>query len=242
VRAKQTKIFSHHCGRTLVLDDPNKRIGIPAWSPDGEWFAYVGISGLFIMREDGGDKRQIADGPIHDPGWSPDAEWLIFSREIQTSPTQTKGQIFVVRPDSTEQHELTSTQYRDFAPYWLPDGNSIIFGSGRGSKFFNTYYQLWLSDSHIAPLRDEFNQWATNNRIEWSSDGNRVVFNTSGGYNVDVFRITVDGSQRIWLTDNVAEDMFPSWSPPISLDWRVSINTLAGCALLLVWIASAVRR
>lgn len=68
----------------------------PSWSPDGEWLAYTGLDGLYIVRADGTEQQQVleycarcqetpsgqewSDWPPL-PEWSPDGKWLVYHRE-----------------------------------------------------------------------------------------------------------------------------------------------------------------
>ncbi|MBW8753782.1 MAG: PD40 domain-containing protein [Sphingomonadales bacterium] len=57
----------------------------PAWSPDGKWIAYVGVSGeqsdIFLVSGDGGSPRPITHDPAvqQSPVWSPDGHYLYFT-------------------------------------------------------------------------------------------------------------------------------------------------------------------
>lgn len=79
--------------------DPRVAIGVPVWSPDGKYIAYVkrSLTGwnvdLWLMNPDGSNSRKISDGGGW-ACWSPDSRWLYFSppgqngfRIEKTSPT-----------------------------------------------------------------------------------------------------------------------------------------------------------
>ncbi len=84
-----------------------------AWSPDGQWIAYVASDGIRAVHPDGTGGTLIV--PSSDsarprsPAWSPDGEWLAFFQE---------GDLWIVRKDGTEQRRLTSGPATDSSPSW----------------------------------------------------------------------------------------------------------------------------
>jgi Tol biopolymer transport system component len=68
-------------GEETQLDIPQPDPGLPRWSPDGRWIAYVAIvnSNFDIYITDGNEVRQITDHPLFDssPAWMPvvDRQW-----------------------------------------------------------------------------------------------------------------------------------------------------------------------
>jgi len=72
----------------------------PTWSPDGEWLAYTGYDGIYIVRWNGQERRRVVACPTQEamddiwdwtgparwwkwpprPDWSPDGQWLIYHR------------------------------------------------------------------------------------------------------------------------------------------------------------------
>ncbi|HXP16662.1 MAG TPA: protein kinase [Terriglobales bacterium] len=64
--------------------DPQVTIGVPVWSPDGKYIAYVkrGLNAwnvdLWLMNPDGSNAHKVSDGGGW-ACWSPDSRWLYFA-------------------------------------------------------------------------------------------------------------------------------------------------------------------
>ena len=90
-------------GRQLTFEqDPHVALGVPVWSPDGKYIAYVnrGTSGWnvdqWVVNTDGTNAHKISDGGGW-ACWSPDGKWLYVS------PPTTKGfRIDRIHPDGTD--------------------------------------------------------------------------------------------------------------------------------------------
>jgi dipeptidyl aminopeptidase/acylaminoacyl peptidase len=113
----------------------------------------------------------------------------------------------------TSQREVIGSTFWDGDPDYSPDGQKIVFTSGRSGGF-----GIWISNS------DGSNPWLLfdggpylTGTPRWSPDGRQIVFDSrsstpgSGG-NPDIFVISADGGQPRQLTTDPAEDVAPSWS------------------------------
>jgi eukaryotic-like serine/threonine-protein kinase len=77
--------------------DANVALGVPIWSPDGQWIAFVssrGNSGLgfgiWLVNPDGGNLRQLAERGLG-AGWSPDGRWVYYAAPGGTYKMSTGG-------------------------------------------------------------------------------------------------------------------------------------------------------
>jgi Tol biopolymer transport system component len=89
-------------------DDPTVALGVPIWSPDGRWIAYVSsrgnsgfVFGIWIVRPDGSDARQLVPRGLG-AAWSPDSKDVYF---VETAHSPLKkiaiagGDPVIVRPE-----------------------------------------------------------------------------------------------------------------------------------------------
>jgi Tol biopolymer transport system component len=65
--------------------DPNVALGVPIWSPDGKWIAFVssrgntGLAfGVWLVSPDGGNLRNLAARGLGIT-WAPDAQWVYYA-------------------------------------------------------------------------------------------------------------------------------------------------------------------
>ena len=193
-----------------------------AWSPDGKkiayWQDYVGI--IYVMNADGSNQKPLTNGAAFDlePSWSPDGSKIVFSsyRDGQT-------EIYVMDPDGSNQTRLTNDVVNyDEEPVWSPDGSRIAFTKYLGCIDFGVgifcegaQIMLMQADGSNLTYLTGGNDLAWSSFSTWSPDGTQLAF--EGNVVGEVYAIRADGSGLVDLTNNDADDFFPSWGPVASL-------------------------
>jgi serine/threonine protein kinase len=115
-----------------------------------------------------GKPVSITDGSMQlwFPDPSPDGQWLTANSMGQ------QRHILVMRPDGTEQRDLTPGDYRYMWPRWSPDGKRIVFSSRRTGD-----YELWIVNNDGSDLR-QLTQSSGGHYSPWSSDGSMIAYST----------------------------------------------------------------
>jgi len=97
-----------------------------AFSPDGQWVAYISIPDYTLWRSkmDGSSPMQLSSSSLYAelPRWSPDGKQIAFMGRTE----KTNFRAFVVSADGGESRELIPGATAGFDPGWLRDGKAIV--------------------------------------------------------------------------------------------------------------------
>lgn len=194
----------------LLADSAAGGIVAPSWSPDGQWIAEslntAGSSEIWLIRADGGERRQLTDAPDRidgSPAWSPDGTRIAY-----LSTGNGKSVIRVVNTDGTGQMDLTSASEPSGYPHWSPDGTRIVF---HGHDTVN--FQVYVINADGTELTDLTQNLVTDHTPVWSPDGSRIAFISRRDGNFEIYVMNADGTGQTNLTNSPEEDGAFDWSP-----------------------------
>ncbi len=93
----------------------------PAWSPTGEWIAFVsansGNDEIYRMTPDGSVVQQLTNNQWEwdkHPSWSPDGSKIVFFSNRDVG----RPQIWIMNADGSGQKNLVSSEFEDLYPVW----------------------------------------------------------------------------------------------------------------------------
>jgi Tol biopolymer transport system component len=148
-------------------------IGLPGYdaeavySPDGSMIAFTSTRDddleIYIMKSDGSETWRVTHSPGYDGGafFSPDGKKLVF--RAQQFPTEddleeyrmllkkdlvkpSRMEIYTVNIDGTDRRKITDNGAANFAPYFHPSGEKIIFASDLDNPRQHNF-ELYLIDT-----------------------------------------------------------------------------------------------
>ena len=165
-------------------------------SPDGSRIVFTstkdGDLELYTMRTDGSDVRRLTTTPGYDGGafFSRDGSKIVYRAHhpadsaslaeyrgllAQGLVRPSRMEIWVMNADGTDQRQVTSLGGANFAPYFTPDGQRIIFASNhtnpRGRDFDLYLVSLDGSGLDRVTTHADFDSFPM-----FSPDGRRLVW------------------------------------------------------------------
>ncbi len=182
----------------------------PAWSPDGQWLAYVSfeskLSGVYVQLVRTGERRLVSAraGINGAPAWSPDGKKLALT----LGGSNGNPDIYVLDLASQNLTRITDDPAIDTEPEWAPDGRSLYFTSDRAGS--PQIYQVSASGgAHPRRITFEGNY---NARPRVSADGTELAMVTLDGAN---YRIAVQdlASGAVRVLSHGRLDESPSFAP-----------------------------
>ena len=159
---------ANHDGSGLsVLTESRGYDAEAVYSPDGSLIAFTstrdGDLEIYIMKSDGSEIRRVTDNPGYDGGafFSPDGDRLVFraqqfpaEADLEEYKTLLKKdlvkpsrmEIYTINIDGTERKRITNNGAANFAPYFHPSGEKIIFSSDLDNPREHNF-ELYLIDT-----------------------------------------------------------------------------------------------
>jgi TolB protein len=159
---------------------------------------------IYVMSSDGSSVNQLTNNPGTEGYAAPSPDLTTIA--YYAYDDLITWSIYVMDVDGGNQIRLTNEEgIWHSAPSWSPDGTEIAFGAERGDNS-----HIWIINADGSNPR----QIAAGGGPSWSSVSGLIVFHaTIGGSDSEIYTMRADGDGIQQLTDNGAEEIWPSWSP-----------------------------
>jgi hypothetical protein len=184
-----------------------------AWSPDGNWIAYIDDRVLYVARPDGSQRRPVASAPqlgyVGVGEFSPDSTRLTYVVGPSGPPNRSE----VVRIDGTDRHVLREAPV--VAPgQWSPDGGAVVLVAQNDTGRYRPPL-TWVvnadgtSPHTIAPGFSSDPDWSPNG--DWIAYERQTSTKTRDLHDLMIVRpngtdrrrvVSTGGSGGAWLADS----------------------------------------
>ena len=148
---------------------------------------------IYTMDADGSNVRQLTRELGYDGGpfWSYDGTKIVYRAEHPQTPAQIKDyqdllarglirpgnlELWVMNADGSGKRQVTHNGAANFAPYWLPGGQRIIFASNVGNSSDPSGFDLYLIREDGTGLERVTTYPGFDSFPMFSSDGQRLVW------------------------------------------------------------------
>ncbi len=154
-------------------------------SPDNRWVTYCAMRNdeWDVYKADVFTDEEVrltdAEGLDDGPEYSYDGQWIYFN-----SHRTGRMHVYRMRPDGSEQTQLTFDNYDNWFPHPSPDNKSVVYiayiEDQQGGHPFGKEVKLRLLDVETKETRDLtpvfYGGQGTFNVHSWSPDGNHVAY------------------------------------------------------------------
>jgi eukaryotic-like serine/threonine-protein kinase len=203
-----------------VNPDDGDALYQPAWSPLGTRIAFWSTAGgqrdIETMRPDGTDRVKVTSDRDVDwaPAWSSDGRWLFFASDRGgtmglwgTAVDPTSG-----RPSGAPVPVASGVDGAMDLPHPSADGSSLIFRS-KLESLNPAAIDFDAGTARIGAVRLLQNRTGTLTPTDVSADGRWLALASTFDRQQDVFIMRADGTGLVRLTDDIARDWQPRFTP-----------------------------
>jgi len=180
-------------------------------SADGKRMVFTssrdGDLDIYTMNADGSNARRLTNTLGYDGGpfFSPDGKWIVYRAHHPTSPEEiaryksllaqdlvepSEMDLWVMRDDGSEQHQITSLGGASFAPAFFGDSRRIIFSSNYEHPT-SSLFELYSVDRDGKNLERVTFAGGFSAFPQFSPDGKKLVFisnrNAKAPHEINVF-------------------------------------------------------
>jgi Tol biopolymer transport system component len=194
----------------------NLHLPVGNWSDEDE---YPRGGELYVANIDGSDRRRLTHNEHYEAEVvvSPTGEWIAFGRNIDG-----RQDLWRIRPDGTDEQRITDTDdWQEGSPYFLPDGENLLFRSWRDSE----YKKIRPTPMTVMTINIDGSNWRRytfDRDMNWAPnpapDGRHYVFvriseTIDGRDNWDLYLGDLAGGEPVRLTTYPGFDGLPGMAP-----------------------------
>ncbi len=199
----------------------------PAFSSDGKRLALVGgnLDRLDVMNTDGSDRKTLyttgQSRSLFSTSWAPQSDLIAFAAGGVFAGARSRVDLMTVQSDGDNLRRLTWEAGNNAFPAFSPDGQQLVFRSGRGGS-----KNLYLVNRDGTGLRQLTKGRWTDTMCNWSPLGDWIVFASDRDGDFDLWLIKPDGSSLHKLIGGGGRNNHPHFSPDSR--WVVFTSERAG--------------
>lgn len=164
---------------------------------------------IWLINEDGTGQEKLTDQGYlkHQPVWAPQSDWIYFL----SGKGDQSHDIWRLNYRTRELEQMTTGQLYHFDVAVSVSG-MLAFSSNRSGN-----YEIWTWDGKAVP-KQLTQDPGLDGKPSWSPEGDYLLFESSRGGALNIWRMSADGSQLQQLTFSEEGARSPSWFVGVSHD------------------------
>jgi Tol biopolymer transport system component len=178
-----------------------------------------GDDDIYIMDSDGSFVSQLTNEPGRDyePATGPASDRILFASQREGGDS---SHLYAMSVDGSDPRQLTfggpaspDQRFDDYGE-WSPDGRSIVFQRSTIPEGGTPFADIWLLDPERGdeqPLTDTPEFW--DSTPSFSADGESVLFESNRSGDFEIYRMPIDGSEAVAVTQTPGIDTSAKESP-----------------------------
>lgn len=190
----------------------------PAWSPDGQLLAMVGVDqsnrrDIYVIDADGSNLTKVtsdvdSEGAL---AWSPDGRTIAYEA-LDIAGGTYRWDIRMIDLSTGAIDAVVTHPFNDRFPSFSPDGEQITFSSDREGFVFSVYTAA-ADGSGQSILVAGVRQTSTSAVMSaWSPTGDQIAFSMGDLYDVDIWVVGSDGQGARKVADDAGYLNEVDWS------------------------------
>jgi len=217
VYRSRTRLISENSVSGRVINKEGAANFFPSWSVDGEQLAFISNKGndylsqtdLCLYSKESGKIKKIASGVQSSPSWSPDGKKIVYGKIAKPDKRGSAYFDLYLYDTETKKSERLTDGERGRYPVYSPDGNSIAFVSTRDGESVIMHYDVSAENVKELIRFDEIRQVY---KLDWSTDGRTLLFETSTNNGRDIAEVYADGNDFRLILQTAADERHPVYS------------------------------
>ena len=218
IYSHNTKIIKQNLVEGTEISKGGAANLFPSWSGDGNKIAYLsskehisfGRTDLMLFSVEDGSTEKIASSVNTSPSWSPDKNELVYGRIGKPDKHgSTYFDLYLYDINKKKEKRLTRGS-RGRYPVFSPNGREIAFVTTNDGAS-----RLMVFDKESETIREllRFSGIRQVYKLDWSPDGESILFETSTENGRDIALVDADGTDFRMLRNSPADERHPVFSP-----------------------------
>jgi len=202
-------------GKETSIKLPIKGTVDAAISPEGKYIAFslsvadsIDNNHIWLVNSEGKNLVKLTNmaGLQHEPVWSLDGKWIYFL----SGKGKQAHDIWRVSVKNKSKEQLTAGSLYHFDLAFSRQGDMAFSNNRTGN------YEIWIRNKS-GDDKAITNNAAIDSRPTWSGDGKEIIFESSRGGVMNIWRKSIIDGKAIQLTDEKIGARYPVW-------WQVNMT------------------